>query len=178
MGFFDKLQEDRPHDTTTVQQEMRRNKFFGWRDVIVCLLIVGVFLIFRDKTGSFLGLGGGLDPVLEETRFGITDAEGVTHFFGYAEADSIELFSDLKSFDKGEQVDGTATRSLCSGTWRNSEFGEYELHVQTKLKTYIVVHDAGGVLVFNLESDETTRSLYDYFIEQRASLKDQAGPEK
>lgn len=173
MGFFDKMNEDRPPEATTVQQEMKRNKFFGWRDVVVCLLIVGVFLIFRDKTGSFLGLGGaGLEPVLEETRFGITDTEGKTHFFGYAEAESIELFSDLKSFDKGEQVDGTATRSLCSGTWRNSAFGEYQLHVQTKLKNYIVVHDAGGVLVFNFESDETTRSLYDYFMEHRDGQKD------
>ena len=168
MDFFKKLQ--RPPDATTVQQELKRNKFFGWRDVIVCLLIVGFFLLTKNSLGVGLGSYGGMEPVLEETRFGVTDLDGTTHFFNYTDADSIELRDDLKHFDRGEMIDGQENRRVCSGTYRNSEFGEYQLHIQTKLNQYIVVRAPDGVLVIALESDETTRSLYEYFMEQRAEL--------
>ena len=166
MGLFNKGTQP-PPEATSVSYELKRMKMFGWRDVIVCLLIVAVFLLTKDKFGFGLGSYGGLVPILEETRFGITDLAGEDHFFSYKDADSIEMFSDLKSFDKGELVEGTEKRGVISGTYRNSEFGEYQLHVQTKLNNYIVVHDASGVLVFNVESDETTSQLYDVFIEQR-----------
>ncbi len=170
MGFFDKA-EAKPVEGTSVAQELKRAKMFGWRDVIVCVLIVGFFLLTRNSFGLGLGNYGGMAPVLEETRFGITALDGTTHFFTYADADSIELFDDLKSFDRGEEVEAKQNRQVTSGTYRNSEFGEYQLHVQNKLSNYIVVHDAGGVLVFNLESNETTKSLYEYFMEQRAAQK-------
>ena len=105
MAFFRKI-TDRPPETTSVSEEMKRNKIFGLRDVIVCLVIVVVFLISKNGFGIGLGSYGGLAPVLEETRFGITGLDGNTHFFNYADADSIELFDDLKSLDIGEKVEG------------------------------------------------------------------------
>ncbi len=170
MGLFNKLFPGNAPEETTVAAEMRRNKFFGWRDVIVCLLIVGFFLLTKNSLG--LGNYGGLTPVLEETRFGITDLNGETHFFSYRDADSIELRDDLKSFDKGEMLDGKENRQVISGTFRNSEFGEYQLHIQKKLNNYIVVRDANGVLVFSIESDETTRLLYENFMEQRSAQQE------
>ena len=56
---------------------------------------------------------------------------------------------------------------MCSGTFRNAAFGEYQLHVQIKYDKYIVVHDKNGVLVFNLESNETTTELYNYMMQLR-----------
>ncbi len=166
MGLFRKI-PDQPPEGTSVSEELKRSKMFGWRDVIICLVIVAVFLISRNGFGLGLGSYGGLAPVLEETRFGITGLDGVTHFFTYADADSIELYEDLKSFDFGEKVEGQENRQVRSGTYRNSEFGEYQLHVQTKLHNYVVVHAPDGVLVFNLESDDTTKELYKYFISLR-----------
>ena len=166
MAFFRKI-TDRPPETTSVSEEMKRNKIFGLRDVIVCLVIVVVFLISKNGFGIGLGSYGGLAPVLEETRFGITGLDGNTHFFNYADADSIELFDDLKSLDIGEKVEGQENRQVKSGTYRNSEFGTYQLHVQTKLHNYIVVHMPDGVLVFNLESDDTTKELHKYFNQLR-----------
>ena len=164
-GFFGKTGAQNGPEEVSVAKEINRIKMFGLRDVIICLLVVGFFMLTKNS----FNLGGyaGILPTLEETRFGITDLAGKDHFFTYKDADSIELFDDLKSFDKGELVEGTEKRTVTSGTFRNSEFGEYELHVQTKLHNYIVVHDANGVLVFNVESDDTTKQLYDYFIEQR-----------
>ena len=166
MGLFNKLFPGNSEQETTVAAEMRRNRFFRLRDVIVFLLIIGFFLLARNSLG--LGNFGGLTPVLEETRFGITDLNGETHFFTYRDAESIELRDDLKNFDQGEMVDGKENRQVLSGTFRNSEFGEYQLHIEKKLNNYIVVHDANGVLVFNIESDETTKILYENLMEQRA----------
>lgn len=165
MGFFQKTPE-RPPEGTSIYEEIKRNKRFAWRDVIICLLIVGFFLLTKNSLGLGLGNYGGLAPVLEETRFGITDLDGTTHFFNYDDSD-IEMRSGLKDFDKGEQLDGKTNRQVCSGTYRNSEFGEYQLHAQMKLDKYIVVRNSDGILVFNIESDETTQTLYDYFIERK-----------
>lgn len=162
MGFFNRTQ-DGPEEVS-VAREMDRMKRNGIRDVIICVVIVVVFLLTKNNLG--LGSYGGMVPTLEETRFGITDLAGVEHFFTYKDADSIELFNDLKSFDRGELVEGTERRGVTSGTFRNSAFGEYQLHVMNKLDSYIVVRDANGVLVFNVESDETTVQLYEYFVEQ------------
>ncbi len=178
MGFFDRRTEgEQIPETTTVEQELKRSKFFGWRDVVVCLLIVGVFMLIRDTEfgknlgKNVLGLGGydGLDPVLEEKQLGITGLDGGTHTFVYAEWE-LELRDNLKEYlasEKGELVAGEETKRVCSGTYRNDAFGEYQLHVQIKLSNYIVVHDKNGVLVFNLESNDTTKELYNYIMELR-----------
>lgn len=164
MGFFKKV-PDRPPEGTSVRDEIKRAKMFGWRDVIICLLIVGFFLLTKNSLG--LGSYGGLAPQLEETRFGITGLDGSTHYFTYVDADSIELHDDLKSFDTGEKVEGQENRATLSGIYRNDAFGEYQLHIQKKLNYYIVVRNADGVLVFNLESDDTTKELHRYIMELR-----------
>ena len=176
MGFFDRA-EERPPEGTSVEREIRRSRFFGWRDVVVCLLTVGVFLLVRNTGwGQTLGSYGGLSPVLEEKQFGIIGLDGVTHTFVYAESE-IELHDDLKDFlakEKGELLEGNETRQTYSGTYRNAAFGEYQLHVQVKLKYYMIVRNADGVLVFNLESNETTQELYRYFMELRAEQLNKA----
>ena len=166
MGFFDRQNTEETQESVSVERELKRNKMIGWRDVIICLLIVGFFLLTKNSFKGFSGYGG-FSPVLEETQFGIVGLDGETHTFVYAEADSIELRSDLKTFQKGQKISGEETRRACSGVYRNEEFGEYQLHVLSKLNNYIVVRDADGVLVFNIEADETTKALYDYFMEQR-----------
>ena len=164
---FMKKQEDRPPETASVMEEIKRDRRFGLRDIIVCLLIVGFFLLTKN------GLGLGLTPVLEETRFGVTGVDGTTHFFTYSEVESIELRSDLSNFlqnEKGTLVEGKDQKRVCSGLFHNDAFGDYQLHVQTQLHNFIIVHAPDGVLVFALESDETTKSLYEYFMEQREEL--------
>ncbi len=170
MNVWKRLQTQAP-EATSVEQEMKRNRFFGWRDVIVCLLIVGFFLLTKNGLGLGLGGYGGLAPVLEETRFGVTGMDGTTHFFTYSEVESIELRSDLSNFlqnEKGTLVEGKDQKRVCSGLFHNDAFGDYQLHVQTQLHNFIIVHAPDGVLVFALESDETTQSLYEHFIESGA----------
>ena len=167
MGFFNRGTEQ-VNEGTSVEREIKRSKFVGWRDVVICLLIVAFFMLTKNS----LGIGdsyGGLRPVLEETQFGITGLDGETHTFVYTESE-IELRDDLKGFlanEKGTLVEGTENKRVLSGVYRNDEFGEYQLHVQTKLHCFIVVRNADGVTVFNLESDETTKELHRYLNELR-----------
>ena len=167
MGFFHQTPEQ-PPEGTSVEREIKRSRFIGWRDVVICLLIVGFFLLTKNSFGIADSYGG-FRPVLEEKQFGITGLDGVTHSFVYVDSET-ELHDDLKDFlanRKGEKLEGTETKRACSGTYHNDEYGDYQLHVQSKLKTYIVVRNADGVIVFNLESDDTTKELHRYMNELR-----------
>ena len=165
---FMKKQEDRPPETASVMEEIKRDRRFGLRDIIVCLLIVGFFLLTKNSLGLGLGSYGGMAPVLEESGFGVTGLDGTTHSFTYADAESVELRDDLSAFlqnEKGTLVEGKEQRRVISGLFRNDAFGDYQLHVQTQLHNFVIVHAPDGVLVFAIESDETTKSLYAYFVE-------------
>ena len=105
MGILDRNTELKQPEATTVEQELKRSRAFGWRDIIVCLAIVGVFLLAKDWLNENFGFTfgdsyDGLAPVLEETQFGITGLDGVTHTFVYAESD-ITLHDGLKDYLTG-----------------------------------------------------------------------------
>ncbi len=139
---------------------MRRTTDRSRRNLAISLILVIAFVVIRGVSGEKT-----LVPLLEETQFSIVALDGTTQSFVYAEAVSIELFSDFQSFDRGEPVKATENRRFFSGIYRNAEFGEYQLHATKKLNNYIVVRRPEGVLVINLESDKTTRALYDSFTE-------------
>lgn len=143
-----------------VQKALRLAALHSRRNLAICVIFVAAFVVIRGVSGEKTFV-----PLLEETRFSIVALDGTTHSFVYAEADSIELFDDFRSFDRGVPVNAAETRRLISGTYRNAEFGEYQLHAVKKLNNYIVVRRPEGVLVFNLESDETTQALYASFTE-------------
>ncbi len=162
MGMF--RTQETPEEVS-VEHELKRNKMFGRRDLIICVVIIVFFLLTKNSLS-----GGTIRPNLEETQFGVIDLDGVEHTFVYADADSIELRTDLRQFDRGEQISGQETRTCWSGVYRNSEFGEYQLYVLKKSHNFIVVRNADGILAFNVESDDTTQSLYEYIMEQREIL--------
>jgi len=173
MGFFDRNTEQVP-EGTSVEQELKRARAFGWRDIIICLAIVGVFLLSKDWLSENFGFTfgdsyDGLAPVLEETQFGIKGLDGEAHTFVYVDSD-ITLHEGLKDYlntQKGEIVEAQETRKVDSGVYHNDAYGDYQLHVQTKLDKYIVVKNADGVIVFNLESNDTTQELYNYMMQLR-----------
>ena len=173
MDVNDRNRQEHPEAAST-EQELKRARFSGWRDVIACLVIICIFLLAKDFLAERFGFTfgdsyDGLKPVLEETQFGITGLDGVTHTFVYTESD-ISLHDGLKAYlknDKGELVEGQETKKVCSGVYRRADLGEYQLHVQTRLDKYILVRNSDGVLIFNLESNDTTRELYEYFLELR-----------
>lgn len=161
MGHFENAgaQESGP----SVQQEMKRAKRTGWRDVIICLIIIVVALLYqesRDTRGISLRLS------TEETQVTVVGVDGTEHTLVFSQLESVELFTELEEFDRGEQLSGEATKTLTSGQFRNDAYGEYALHVMNKLHNYVVARGADGVLVFNFESDESTKAIYDYICEK------------
>ena len=140
--------------------EMQRFVNTNRRYLVLSMLVVAAIAVFNGIRGQRT-----LMPLLEETQFSIVDLNGVTHSFSYADAERIELRSDFQSFDRGEKIEGTETRRCYSGTYRNKEFGEYQLHAMANLDEYIVVYLPQEVLVLSYESNETTRMLYRSFTE-------------
>lgn len=152
---------DKEVEQTTVEQELQRSKKTGRRDVIICFVIIILFLLFKNS----LGLGQ-ISPILGDEEFGIIGIDGETRSFRYDSIASIELREDISSFKHGELVNGTENKRCWSGVFHNSEFGEYELHVDPRNSKYIVVQNPDGVIVFNIEAPETTQSLYDFILDE------------
>lgn len=156
---FQKQQND--SEATPVNRELNRNIDLIRRNTAVFAIVVVVFLLVKLARGSEEIL-----PVLSDTAFGVTAADGVTYSFRYEDMESVELCSDLASFDRGTKISGTETRLCWSGTYENSAYGEYQLHVMPRIRNYIIVQTAKETFVFNIESDDTTAILYDTIREE------------
>ena len=75
----------------------------------------------------------------------------------YEDITSVELRA---SFDDGRRVGGFGGTEVSSGNFQNSELGRYVLARYNSVPNCIVVHHAGGVLVFNLDTVDDTTSMY------------------
>ena len=135
------------------------------------LLFIGIIvLVMLIK----IALGSGTISVNTEhldTQLGVIGLDGAVHTLIYEETESVELREDLKTFDRGERLSGRETRSVCSGTYRNGEYGTYELYAMKQMNCLIVARTQSGVMAFNYESDEATRALYENIILQRPELR-------
>ena len=163
MGLFDRMKVPAAKDTT-VSDELERVTSSHWRNLILGIVIIVLLILFRDT----LGLGKGIEVTTDQidTQLGVVDIDGNVHTFDYSDVKSVALRTDLKRFDRGELIDGQENWLVRSGTYRNGEYGEYGLYVMRRLKSFIVVETGDGVIAFNLESDDTTESLYDYLVKQ------------
>lgn len=76
----------------------------------------------------------------------------------YSDIGSVELRENM---DYGTRVGGYGGLDVSSGNFRNDEFGRYRLAVHNDTSPCIVLHlTDGGVVVFNLDGDEATRTFY------------------
>ncbi len=116
--------------------------------LIVLLLVAAVFLygiilgIHAQMKGGVLHVKG---PLFEES----VPLDEITHL----------------SLDEhvayGSRVGGADFVKLKTGTFQNTVFGRYRCAVYTTPKCCIVVTtDVGRILVFNLETDEQTRTFF------------------
>lgn len=165
MGRFENTGAQEGSGSPSVQYEMRRAKRTGWRDVIICLVIIVAALLFQESRGARDTRTVSLRLSEEETHMTVVGIDGTEHVLVFSQLESVELFTGLEEFDRGEQLSGETAKTVTSGQFRNDAYGEYELHVMNKLDNYIVARGADGVLVFNYEADETTKGIYEYINE-------------
>ena len=75
----------------------------------------------------------------------------------------MELHED---FDCGVPVDGGLKNHIRYGLWHNEELENYRLFASDKIGVVVLLRTTGGdVLVFNYESEDTTRGYYGSFTE-------------
>ena len=89
------------------------------------------------------------------------DAPMVNELVRYEDIESAELRDDLEI---GRRVGGFGGENVCSGKFRNDEFGRYVLASYNDVPLHIVVYHSGEVMAFNLETVEATREMYDQLL--------------
>ena len=144
------------NESTSVEREYKRAKIAGWRDTIICALVIVGVIMAKDAI-----VGEEFSPVLDENQFSITLQDGTRRTIVFDELQQVEYRQDLANFDRGELISGEEARRCYNGVYKNAEFGEYELYVMTKLDSFIVAHMPDGVVIFNIESDDTTRLMFE-----------------
>lgn len=120
------------------------------------LLILALAIFFYGA----LGRNTLLLSLADETVT-VTGPEDSFFSVPYGEIASMELRED---FDPGIPVDGGLKNHIRYGLWQNEELENYQLFASDKIGVVILLRMTGGdVLVFNYESEDTTRTYYGSF---------------
>ena len=123
---------------------------------MLLLLILALAIFFYGTFGrSTLLLS------LADEAVTVTGPEDSFFSVPYGEIASMELRED---FDPGIPVDGGLKSHIRYGLWHNEELQDYQLFASDKIGVIILLRTTGGeVLVFNYESENTTRTYYGSF---------------
>ena len=122
-----------------------------WKNLIICLVVVAVLVVLMGPQSSVSMEALDQELVMKGTS-------GYTLRTTYAEIRQAEL---RESLEYGAVVNGESGKREKSGTWKNEEFGEYRLCVDAKVNSCIVLYMESEIHVINIESNESTASLYE-----------------
>ena len=121
--------------------------------LVVLILVLVLFYIF---SGGSVGIS--LDFGESELTLSASDYDWL---IPYEEIDSLAL-TDLP--EPGTVIDGSETRTLCCGTWKNETYGEYTLCADPGIGKCIVIRmKTGDVYVINYENSDSTAQLHQMF---------------
>ena len=124
--------------------------------ILFTLLIIALGVFFYGVFGR-----NTLLLSLDNDAVTLSGPENSAYSVPFSSIASMELRVD---FDPGEPVDGRTKNHIRYGLWHNAEFGDYQLFTSEKIEPVIVLRTADGeVLVYNYESDKTTRSYSESF---------------
>ena len=76
-------------------------------------------------------------------------------------------FNEITSMDLRDEMNygvrtwGYGGIRYAGGTFHNKEFGSYKISVDNKVKKFIVIRHAKGILVFNVDTPEATMMMYE-----------------
>ena len=126
-------------------------KSFIWKNIIIWLIVLTAMAVFLNR-GSAVGMKS------SDRELVVSGNSGASVTIAYADIQTIEMREYL---DYGTVVDGVDGKKEKSGTWKNEEFGEYRLCVDAKVNSCIVLYMESEIQVINIESNESTASLYE-----------------
>ena len=134
------------------------------RRILLTLLILALAIFFYGVFGRntlLLSLG-------DETVT-LSGPENSSFSVPFSSIASMEL---RESFSPGAAVDGGVKNHIRYGLWHNDEWGDYQLFTSEKIEPVIVLYtEEGDVLVYNYESDKTTRSHFETFTDYLAQVR-------
>ena len=137
-------------DSTDMAHRHRRLKMTMYGVVAICIAVVVAIVLIMMVSGH-------VNVDLDDESVSI-DATMMHEDIPYSDISHIELRDDL---DYGVRVGGFGGSDISSGNFRNDEFGSYRLAVHNEVHSFIVVHRTdGSVVVFNLNSRESTESFF------------------
>lgn len=126
--------------------------------ILLILVVLALAFVFYGVFGR-----NTLLLTLENETVALSGPEDSSFSVPYFAIASMEL---RDSFDPGAAVDGGIKNRIRYGLWQNEEFGEYRLFASDKIGPVIVLRTADGeTLVYNYESEQTTRSHYESFLD-------------
>lgn len=135
-------------DNTTVFGPHDKKYFWVTAVLVSVILIVCVVIMFTGKIEVSLG-----DNALD-----IIASYGEDITVEYSKIDSIE-YREAK--DIGIRVMGFNSIRLSIGNFKNDEFGSYTCYANMQTDNCIVLTVEGKTLLFNADSEEKTKTLYD-----------------
>lgn len=134
------------------------------RRILLTLLILALAIFFYGVFGRntlLLSLG--------DEAVTLSGPENSSFSVPFSSIASMEL---RESFSPGAAVDGGVKNHIRYGLWHNDEWGDYQLFTSEKIEPVIVLYtEEGDVLVYNYESDKTTRSHYETFTDYLAQVR-------
>lgn len=80
------------------------------------------------------------------------------------EYDDIESAEYRDGFSAGSRTLGIGNNKIAAGNFRNEEFGSYSLYVYNSTGVCIVIKTTERYIVFNCETAEETKSVYEILL--------------
>jgi hypothetical protein len=77
------------------------------------------------------------------------------------EYDEVEMLGYDPNFDKGSRIMGYGTPTISSGTYKNAQFGSYQLASYTQIMPCVFFQYDERYFAFNLSSDDLTEGAYE-----------------
>lgn len=130
-----------------------------------------IFLGICVALAIFLGVFAQSEPIqvtLTEDSLRISASIGTAESIPYGEILSVE---SSPAVPMGIRKRGMTGNRTCEGKFENKDFGPYNIYVYNNCETWIVLHTANGVVVFNCESEKQTAVLL-YNISERVHTND------
>ncbi len=123
---------------------------------ILIITLVMRFINYGDVSG---------DMSFDGTGVQIEVPDGTVYAFSYSEILDISL--ETMPDDLGTCVSGDQARALYCGIWENETWGTYVVYLNPTLSSVIVMEVPDQTIVVNLESDDTTESLYQAILNEK-----------
>ena len=138
----------------------KRNFRINMAIVLVLIVIVTV--------RSLVSGGSGVDFTLTEDSLSFS---GPGEFEVSVEFKNLASVAFRENLELGDCITGGSEKGYTYGVWKNEEFGEYALHVLTKVQAYVILTEAdGSTVVANFENARTTEDFSKNLIEYLQSM--------